>query len=289
MERILEGKVAIVTGGGTGIGEAICKKFACEGARVVVVGFHEDPVDDVTREIQNSGGHAISYKGDMSIEDQAKDCINNTLKIYGKVDILINNAGSFPTICNIEDYPAGAFEYLLKNNIQTTFMMTKYAIPELQKTKGCIVAAGSEAGILGNQENAPYAGTKGYIHAFIRSVAAEQARFGVRANCVCPGPIDTSWMHRQTSPIDYKLEKLYRMATAMGRLGTPEEVANVYLFLASDLASYVTGALYTVDGGMTISKGLEGLMTDKSMKQHPEGELELLHAHEVDASIYRNN
>jgi NAD(P)-dependent dehydrogenase (short-subunit alcohol dehydrogenase family) len=289
MERLLEGKVAIVTGGGTGIGEAICKKFAQEGARVIVAGLHEDPVDDVVREIHNNGGHAISYKGDMSVEEQAIDCINNTLKIYGKLDILINNAGVFPAVGYIQEYPTGAYEYLLKNNIQTAFMMTKYAIPELQKTKGCIVAAGSEAGMLGNAENAPYAGTKGYIHAFIRSVAAEQARYGVRANCVCPGPIDTSWMHRQTSPIDFKLEKLYKMSTAMGRLGTPEEVANVYLFLASDLASYVTGALYTVDGGITINKGPMGMMADKFMKEQPEGELELHHSHEGDTSMHRNN
>jgi NAD(P)-dependent dehydrogenase (short-subunit alcohol dehydrogenase family) len=287
MERLLEGKVAIITGGGTGIGEAICKKFAQEGARVIVAGFHEDPVDDVVREIHNHGGHAISYKGDMSVEEQAIDCINNTLKIYGKLDILVNNAGVFPAIGYIQEYPTNAYEYLLKNNIQTTFMMTKHAIPELQKTKGCIVAAGSEAGMLGNAENAPYAGTKGYIHAFIRSVAAEQARYGVRANCVCPGPIDTSWMHRQTSPIDFKLEKMYKMSTAMGRLGTPEEVANVYLFLASDLASYVTGALYSVDGGITINKGPMGMMADKFMKEQPEGELELHHSHEGDTSMNR--
>jgi NAD(P)-dependent dehydrogenase (short-subunit alcohol dehydrogenase family) len=288
MERLLEGKVAIVTGGGTGIGEAICKKFALEGARVIVAGFHEDPVDDVVREIHNRGGHAISYKGDLSVEEIAIDCIKNTLKIYGKVDILINNAGVFPAVGYIQEYPTRAYEYLLKNNIQTTFMMTKHAIPELQKTKGCIVAAGSEAGILGNAENAPYAGTKGYVHAFIRSVAAEQARYGVRANCVCPGPIDTSWMHRQTSPIDFKLEKLYKMSTAMGRLGTPEEVANVYLFLASDLASYVTGALYTVDGGITINKGVTGLMADKHMKEQPGGELELHHSLQGETSMYRN-
>jgi NAD(P)-dependent dehydrogenase (short-subunit alcohol dehydrogenase family) len=275
MERLLEGKVAIVTGGGAGIGEAICKKFASEGARVIVTGFHEDPVDDVTRDIQNRGGHAISYKGDMSVEEQAKDCINNTLKIYGKLDILINNAGVFPPVNYIQDYPTATFEYLMKNNIQSTFMMTKHAIPELQKTKGCIVAAGSEAGILGNSENAPFAGTKGYIHAFIKSIAAEQGKFGVRANCVCPGPIDTSWMHRQTSPIDFKLEKLYRMSSVMGRLGTPEEVANVYLFLASDLASYVTGALYSVDGGITIGKGAVSMMSDRFMKEHSEGQLEL--------------
>lgn len=201
---------------------------------------------------------------------------------YGKLDILINNAGVFPTVGYINEYPADALDYLLKNNVQSVFMMTKFAIPYLQKTKGNIVSAGSEAGLEGDAQNAPYAGTKGFIHAFIRSVAVEQAEYGVRANVVCPGAIDTAWTHHQTSPMTSKMEKQFISATPMGRRGTPEEVANVYLFLASDEASYVTGALYSVDGGITISKGPAGLMADSSMKKEPKGELDLEHSREGD-------
>jgi NAD(P)-dependent dehydrogenase (short-subunit alcohol dehydrogenase family) len=286
MEKILQGKVAIVTGGGTGIGEAISKKFAAQGARVIVCGLWDDPLDKVVAEIHSHGGEALSYKGDMSDENAAMDCVNFAVRTYGKLDILINNAGVFPAVEYIQNYPTDAFYYLMKNNIQTVFMMTKYAIPELQKTKGCIVSAGSEAGLLGNAENAPYAGTKGFIHAFTRSIAAEQARYGVRANCVCPGPIDTSWMHPSESPISTKLKMMYKTSTLMGRFGTTEEVANVYLFLASEMASYITGALYTVDGGLVISKGPSGLMADRSMKEQPEGELNLEHQHEPQTVMY---
>lgn len=278
----LRNKVAIVTGGGAGIGEAICKKFALEGAKVVVCGLPDDPVQEVANQIQADGGAAIAFQGDISQAPNARACVQLAVDTYGKLDILINNAGVFPAVGYINEFPIDALEYLLQNNIQSAFMMTKFAVPYLQKSKGCIVNAGSEAGIDGDAENAPYSGTKGFIHAFTRAVAAEQAQFGIRANVVCPGPIDTAWTHHQTSPMTTKMEKLFTAATPMGRRGTPEEVANVYLFLASDEASYVTGALYSVDGGITISKGPMGLMADGEMKKAPEGELDLEFSHEGD-------
>jgi NAD(P)-dependent dehydrogenase (short-subunit alcohol dehydrogenase family) len=287
MEQRLKNKVAIVTGGGAGIGEAICKKFALHGAKVVVCGLPDDPVDAVAKEIAAKGGTAISYKGDVSMAEHARMCVEIAIETWGKLDILINNAGVFPVMETIEDYPAEAFHYLVKNNIQSTFMMTKYAIPYLQKTKGNIVSAGSESGILGIAENAPYGGTKGFIHAFIKGVAVEQAQYGVRANVVCPGAIDTAWTHKETGPMSMKTEKLIISATPMGRRGTPEEVANVYLFLASDEASYVTGSLYSVDGGVTINKGSTGSMADSSMKSEPKGELDLKHSMEGDTAKQR--
>jgi hypothetical protein len=176
---------------------------------------------------------------------------------------------------------------MVKNNIQSAFMMTRFAIPHLQKTKGNIVSAGSEAGIVGIAENAPYGGTKGFIHAFMRGVAVEQAQFGVRANVVCPGAIDTAWTHKETGPMSAKTEKLVVSATPMGRRGTPEEIANVYLFLASEEASFVTGALYVVDGGITINKGSTGPMADSAMKSAPKGELDLKHSMEGDTAKER--
>lgn len=285
MGNRLNNKVAIVTGGGAGIGEAICKKFAAEGARVVVCGFAEDPVQDVAREITASGGTAIFYKGDISLAQNAQDCVQLAVNTFGKLDVLINNAGVFPAVGFIEDFEDEALTYLLKNNIQSAYMMTKYAVPYLQKAKGSIVNAGSEAGLNGDPQNAPYAGTKGFIHAFTRSVAVEQAQKGVRANCVCPGAIDTSWLHHQTSPMTAKMEKSFIAATPMGRRGTPEEIANVYLFLASDESSYVTGALFSADGGITISKGFTGPMADKALKTPPEGELDLRHTMQGDPVV----
>lgn len=277
MDKRLKDKVAIVTGGATGIGEAICKKFVKEGAKVIVCGFPDDPVDEVTKEIMDEGGVAVAYKGDISMEVKAKECVKLALDTYGKLDILINNAGVFPAIEYLQDFPIDAFHSMMRNNIQSTFMMTRAALPSLQESKGCIVSAGSESGLIGLPQNAPYAGTKGFIHAFTKSLAIEQAHYGVRANAVCPGPIDTAWTHNETSEMSWKMEKQMITATAMNRRGTPEEVANVYLFLASDDASYVTGALYTVDGGITISKGPVGLEADKSMQKAPEPTVNLRH------------
>jgi NAD(P)-dependent dehydrogenase (short-subunit alcohol dehydrogenase family) len=285
----LAGKVAIVTGGATGIGEAISKKFAREGAMVVVNGFPEDPVNEVVQEIRKEGAEASPFIGDISHEGVAMECVAFAVGSYGKLDILINNAGVFPVMEEIQNFPTSAFEYLIKNNVRTTFLMTKFAIPELQKTKGCIVSAGSESGKIGLGENAPYGGTKGWIHAFMRGVATEQARYGVRANCVCPGAIDTAWTHKETGPMKAKHEKMIIEGTPMGRRGTPEEIANAYLFLASDEASYVTGALFSVDGGITISKGAIGKEAQSDVTREPEGELHLEHSKEGATDMIRGN
>jgi hypothetical protein len=202
---------------------------------------------------------------------------------FGKLDILINNAGVFPAVGYIEEFPLDKVDYLVQNNIYSTLMMTHFAVPELRKTKGAIVTTGSEAGLDGDAENAPYSGTKGFNHSFTRAVAAEQAQHGIRANIVAPGPIDTAWTHASTSPMTTKMQEMFISATPMGRRGTPEEVANVFLFLASDEASYVTGAIYTVDGGILIGKGPQGMMADKALKTPPEGELDLKHSHEGDS------
>lgn len=274
----LKDKVAIVTGGGTGIGEAVCKKFAREGAHVVVCGFPDDPVDAVVAEIIKENGSAIPFKADVSDQINAEACVGLTLSTWGRLDILINNAGVFPETNETQNITTKAFESLIKNNLYTTFMMTRAALPYLQKTRGCIVSAGSEAGFQGLAQMSPYGGTKGFMHAFMMGVAVEQAKYGVRANCVCPGAIDTAWTHKETGPMTAKMEKQIVEATPMARRGTTEEVANVYLFLASDEASFVTGALYQVDGGIVAAKGSAGTETPQPLRNEPEGELEIMHA-----------
>ncbi|HEX9980953.1 MAG TPA: SDR family oxidoreductase [Flavobacterium sp.] len=281
----LKGKTAIVTGGATGIGEAICKKFAMEGAHVIVAGLPDDPVDDVVKEIIKEGGKAASFSGDLSEYENAKACVAFAKKEYGQLDILINNAGVFVETNELTDYSEEALDYMYRHNIKTTFNMSKAALPELQKTKGNIVTAGSEAGVVGIPKNAAYGGTKAFNIAFTKGLAAEQAAYGVRCNIVGPGPIDTAWTHKELGPMDSKMEKLNKQANLTGRRGTPEEVANVYLFLASDEASYVTGALYMVDGGITIAKGPAGDDADSFFKEEPKGDLKLKHSMEGHTSI----
>lgn len=276
----LANKVAIVTGAGTGIGEAVAKKFAKEGAKVLVAGFAQDPVQQVAEEIQQNGGTAAYYEGDLADTEQAKACVQKAVSEFDKIDILLNIAGVFPETAELQNYPEDAFDNMLKNNIRTTFVMSKYALPELQKTKGVIVSTGSEAGQLGIAQNTPYGGTKGFVHAFMKGVAVEQAKHGVRANCVCPGAVDTAWTHKETGPMDEKMEQTMIKATPLGRRGTPEEIANVFLFLASDEASYITGALYFVDGGITVAKGNVGGQASDAVNTEPAGDLNLQHTKE---------
>lgn len=280
----LTGKTAIVTGGATGIGEAICRKFALEGARVLVVGLEEDPVEELVREINDNNGEALAYKGDISEENNIRAAIEVATDAWGKLDILINNAGVFPEVNTIEEFSVAAFDNLIKNNIRTTFLFTKLAIPELKKTRGCIISAGSESAILGIAEVAPYGGTKGFVHSFMKGVAAEQAQNGIRVNVVAPGPIDTSWTHKESSGMDAEMEKTMTNATLMGRRGKTEEVANVYLFLASDEASYVTGSVYQVDGGITISKGPLGKKAEDGLNE-PHTNLDVKHEREGTTKI----
>ncbi len=273
MIRRLEGKVAIVTGGGAGIGEAIAHKFAKEGARVVVNGLSSDPVHDVVANINKNGGEAIAYLGDVAEETHARACVDAAIKQYGKLDILINNAGLYLANAETDDFPLDRFDEQLRMNVRSAFLMTKFALPHLRTSKGNVICAGSEAGFNGIMQNTPYGGTKAFLHSFMMGVAVEQAKYGVRANCVCPGPIDTSWTHSSTGPMDKKMTKSMLAATPLGRRGTPEEIANVYAFLASDEASYVTGALWLADGGITPAKGPVGMEAGKEASTQPEGEL----------------
>jgi NAD(P)-dependent dehydrogenase (short-subunit alcohol dehydrogenase family) len=278
MPANLQNKVALVTGGGTGIGEAICLKFAREGAKVVVNGLPDDPIDDVVSTIKAGGGDAIACPADVSDETSARNCVQAAIERFGRLDVLVNNAGVLLVNAETDDMPVDKFDEHVRCNVRTAFLMTRYALPHLRETRGCIIFAGSEGGVNGQPRNAAYGGTKGFLHAFMMGVAVEQAQYGVRANCVSPGPIDTAWTHADAGAVDAEIEKALVAATPLGRRGTPEEVANVYAFLASDQASYVNGAVWLVDGGVTPAKGAVGALARKEVRQPPPSTLQLRHS-----------
>ena len=274
----LHGKVAIVTGAGEGIGEAIAHKFAYEGAAgLLLAGLPDDPLDEVKADLEEQypGTRVETFAKDVGSQEAAEAAVQAAVEAFGRLDVLVNNAGVLPKLAELQEYPIEDFEKLIHNNIYTAFHMTRAALPELQKTRGNVVSAGSEAGWNGSPQFVPYGPTKAYIHALMKGVAGEQGKYGVRANCVCPGPVDTSWTHKETGPMDADAEETLVGSTAFGRRGTTEEIANVYAFLASDEASYVTGALWLVDGATTIVHGMPGQQVPDAIRQEPQGKLTL--------------
>ncbi len=279
----LDGKIALVTGAGTGIGEAIAKLFAREGARVVVSGREGDPVVEVAQEIVASGGLAIAVVGDLSEERGAHEAVRAATANFGGLDVLVNNAGIYPELAPIERTTTEAFDGLVKDNLRTTYLVTREAWPELAKRRGNVVFAGSEAGLTGEAQIAPYAGTKGWIMAFMRSLAMEGVLVGVRSNAVAPGPIDTQMTSVARGITTPEFSADIESGTPMGRRGTPEEVAHAYLFLASDEASYVTGATLSVDGGSAVGKGAVGAKVPTSLKAYPPLTLDLRHQFDAES------
>lgn len=242
MRGRLDGKVALVTGAQSGVGEAIARKFAREGARVVVNGLTVDSTRKVVEAIEQKGGEAVGFVGHISDEAGARGCVQAALDEWGRLDVLVPNASAFLLTAPLEEFPLEQFDELILKNIRSLFLMCRAAMPHLQKVAGNIVATGSEAGILGLANNTPYGGAKGFVHAFIKGVAIEGTKHGVRANCVCPGALNTSWTHS---------EKPTPASTPKEGTHTPEEIADVFAFLASDLASFVNGALWSVDDAAT--------------------------------------
>jgi NAD(P)-dependent dehydrogenase (short-subunit alcohol dehydrogenase family) len=277
---LLENKVAIITGAGTGIGEAIAHKFAREGARLALGGLPADPVVDVAQIIVANGAEAEFHLGDLAEEADARALVDLALRRFGRIDVLVSNAGIFIANANTDAYRIEDFDRTVRSNVRTAFLMTKFVLPNLRKTRGNIVYTGSEAGLNGSPMFTPYGGSKGFLHAFMKGVALEQAPYGVRANCVCPGPVDTAWTRGSDSPIALEEQQMIDCMVPLGRRATPEEIANVFAFLASDQASYVTGALWLVDGGVTPAKANTGDRVPDDLRSGPPGMLDLHHSHD---------
>ncbi len=274
----LSNKVAIVTGGGSGIGEAIAHRFAHEGAAVLIADLPDSAAQDVADAINSFGGKAVAYLGDLSEESHAQGCVRAAVDAFGRLDVLASNAGVFIAMGEVDKWTTESFDYLTRMNTKPGFLMTKFALPELRKTRGNIVYTGSISGIGGSAELAVYGASKGFVLAFMKGVAQEQAKYGVRANAVAPGAIATSWTKAGAGgPITPELEKMVAAVAPMGRLGTPEEMANVITFLASDEASYVTGAVFVADGGVVPAQGLPGDQVSEELKKLPEPKRPLSH------------
>jgi NAD(P)-dependent dehydrogenase (short-subunit alcohol dehydrogenase family) len=250
----LEGKVAIVTGGSADIGEAVAKRFAEEGAAVVITGRRQSELDRVISGIRHNKGKGLAVAGSVSDERHVQEVTQRALDSLGRIDILVNNAGVGDFGKRIHETDDASWQTMLDVNLTGVFRMTRAVVSQMLKQgKGTIVNISSVASLVGIPGAPAYAASKGGVDAFTRALAIDYARDGIRCNVVNPGLIDTPMAAPLMSNPDLLTPILSQYA--MRRPGTPEEVANMVLFLASDEAGWVTGGTFTIDGGMTISKG----------------------------------
>jgi NAD(P)-dependent dehydrogenase (short-subunit alcohol dehydrogenase family) len=255
----LEGKTAIVTGGAQGIGFEGAKLFAAEGARVFIADINAEKGEKAAAEI---GGAFV--RCDVS---SAAD-VENVVKTAGAVDVLYNNAGIFWTGHDgkITDISEADWDRIIGINLKSVYLFTKYAIPVMMASGGgSIINTGSSAAQIGIPDCDAYTATKGAIVQLTKSLAVEYGRYGVRTNCISPAAIMTPMM-RQSNPENssFDEERFLKLRTPLRRYGTPEEIAKIALFLASDESSYLNGAIIVADGGITVNGDLSKIDSDYS-------------------------
>ena len=257
--RQLEGRTAIVIAAGSGIGAATAKLFAAEGARVVVADLSGRRGGEIAESIRGSGGEAISIKMDVAEPSGIEATIRLALDTYGRLDILHNNAG-YATIADVHETSLEEWNRAIAVNLTGTFLAMRLAIPVMRKQgKGAIVNTASVSGLAGDYGMGAYNAAKAGLINLTRTVAIENAKYGIRANCVCPGMINTRVAEVLSKGREEEFRALGAAAHPIGRIGEPDEVAAAALFLASDLASFVTGQAIAIDGGLTAQSGMPPL------------------------------
>lgn len=255
MSERLQGKVALVTGaGGPGIGRAIARRFAAEGAAVGVLDIRADEVAETVRQIEESGGRALALVCDLRDPQAVRDSVRQLGERFGPIDVVVNNAAVMPSgtlhETSLEDWDA-----VFAVNVRGAYLVSREVIPSmLERGKGSIIHMASVTGMLGLPGIAAYSATKAALIGLTRAMSTDYARYGIRVNSVSPGTIDTPMLHdflaKQRDPAQRRRE--FDEMHPIGRVGLPDEVANVFVFLASDESSFVTGANYTVDGGLSV-------------------------------------
>jgi len=254
-----EGKTAVVIAAGSGIGAATARALAAEGARVVVADLSARRGREVEESIRSSGAEALSLKMDAADPEGVHAAISLAVDRWGRLDILHNNAG-YTTIAPVDEISVDEWNRVLAVNLTGTFLGLKYALTVMRRQEGgSIVNTASISGLFGDFGLAAYNAAKAGVINLTRAAALENASHNVRVNCVCPGGIDTRVSAILAPGREEEFRRTMGAAHPLGRMGRPEEIAATVLFLASDEASFVTGAAIVVDGGVTVHTGLPRL------------------------------
>lgn len=247
---LLENKVAIVTGAGSGFGRATAKLFATEGAKIVAVDYNEETAQETVAHIKENDGEAVAVKADVSKEKDVEKFIKTAVGTFGQIDILFNNAGIYRP-GDVENTTLDDWQQSLNVNVTALFLACKQAMPYLKETQGNIINTASAGGIIGFPNAVSYATTKGAVISFTRALAVDYAQEGVRANAISPGTGETGMTKELLE--DEEIFEGFVAPIPMKRLGQPNDIANAALFLASEQSSYITGHALPVDGGWTMS------------------------------------
>jgi len=249
----LAGKVALITGGGTGIGRAIALAFAREGAKVAVAGRRQEKLQETVREMEKLGSEGLAIACDVAKAKDAERAVRGTAKAFGKLNVLVNNAGVLHA-STIEGISEDEWDKLMTINLKGPFLMCRAALPEFRKAGGgAIVNIGSVLGLVAMKDRAAYCASKGGVTLLTKAMALDHAHENVRSNCICPSIVETELVQGlfSASEAGRALRKSRIGQIPLGRMGRPEDVAEMAVFLASEESSWLTGAAIPLDGGLS--------------------------------------
>jgi meso-butanediol dehydrogenase / (S,S)-butanediol dehydrogenase / diacetyl reductase len=249
----LEGKVALITGGGTGIGRAIALAFAREGAKLAVAGRRKEKLYETIREMEKQGGQGLAIVCDVAKAQDATHAVREAVKNFGRLDVLVNNAGVLHA-STIEGISETEWDRLMAINLKGPFLMCRAALPEFRKAGGgSIINVGSVLGLVAMKDRAAYCASKGGVTLLTKAMALDHAHENVRSNCICPSIVETELVQGLFSASEEgkALRKARIGQIPLGRMGRPEDVAELAVFLASDESSWLTGAAIPLDGGLS--------------------------------------
>jgi len=253
----LAGKVALITGGASGIGKATAELFAREGAAVTIVDIDAEAGNAVARSVVDDGGEAMFIRCDVACADECRRAVDQTLQRWGKLDVLFNNAG-VTRRASVLGTSEEEWDWVMAVNVKSVFLMSKAAIPEMIKTNGgVIINTGSGWGLVGGKDAVTYCASKGAVIQLTKAMALDHGPQNIRVNAVCPGDTDTPMLAEEARQLNQSHDAILAESAGrpLGRAGRPEEIAKGVLYLASDASSFVTGTTLLVDGGGLAGSG----------------------------------